>query len=103
MAHMRHDITINNAVTLFIVFSVSLGVQWKGGQPLFLLAHLFWADCSKLHIPICLLNIWPEVFDFFPGLFEVRAQEYLDSLPGSEQRGVNKFLKGLGENIKLHC
>uniref|UniRef100_A0A673BDL6 UDENN domain-containing protein n=1 Tax=Sphaeramia orbicularis TaxID=375764 RepID=A0A673BDL6_9TELE len=31
------------------------------------------------------------------GLFEVRAQEYLDSLPGSEQRGVNKFLKGLGE------
>lgn len=34
------------------------------------------------------------------GLFEVRAQEYLDSLPGSEQRGVNKFLKGLGET---HC
>lgn len=32
-----------------------------------------------------------------PGLFEVRAQEYLDSLPGSEQRGVNKFLKGLGK------
>lgn len=31
------------------------------------------------------------------GLFEMRAQEYLDSLPGSEQRGVNKFLKGLGE------
>ncbi|CAL8359189.1 unnamed protein product [Lota lota] len=29
------------------------------------------------------------------GLFEVRAQEYLDSLPGSEQRAVNKFLKGL--------
>uniref|UniRef100_A0A8C9YU15 DENN domain containing 2A n=1 Tax=Sander lucioperca TaxID=283035 RepID=A0A8C9YU15_SANLU len=34
------------------------------------------------------------------GLFEVRAQEYLDSLPGSEQRGVNKFLKGLGE---IYC
>uniref|UniRef100_A0A669DVE1 DENN domain containing 2A n=1 Tax=Oreochromis niloticus TaxID=8128 RepID=A0A669DVE1_ORENI len=33
------------------------------------------------------------------GLFEVRAQEYLDSLPGSEQRGVNKFLKGLGESL----
>uniref|UniRef100_A0AAZ3R6G2 UDENN domain-containing protein n=1 Tax=Oncorhynchus tshawytscha TaxID=74940 RepID=A0AAZ3R6G2_ONCTS len=31
------------------------------------------------------------------GLFEVRSQDYLDSLPGSEQRGVNKFLKGLGE------
>ncbi|KAJ8380467.1 hypothetical protein SKAU_G00012450 [Synaphobranchus kaupii] len=30
------------------------------------------------------------------GLFEVRAQDYLDSLPGSEHRGVNKFLKGLG-------
>ncbi|KAJ8249806.1 hypothetical protein COCON_G00230220 [Conger conger] len=29
------------------------------------------------------------------GLFEVRAQDYLDSLPGSEHRGVNKFLKGL--------
>ncbi|MGH0139071.1 UNVERIFIED_CONTAM: hypothetical protein FKN15_068552 [Acipenser sinensis] len=32
------------------------------------------------------------------GLFEVRAQDYLDSLPGSEQSGVNKFLKGLGNN-----
>ncbi|KAJ8245644.1 hypothetical protein GJAV_G00272940 [Gymnothorax javanicus] len=32
------------------------------------------------------------------GLFEVRAQDYLDSLPGSENRGVNKFLKGLGDN-----
>uniref|UniRef100_A0A4W5JY33 DENN domain containing 2A n=1 Tax=Hucho hucho TaxID=62062 RepID=A0A4W5JY33_9TELE len=31
------------------------------------------------------------------GLFEVRSQDYLDSLPGSEQRGVNKFLKGLGK------
>ncbi|CAL9695126.1 unnamed protein product [Knipowitschia caucasica] len=35
------------------------------------------------------------------GLFEVRAQEYLDSLPGSEQRGVNKFLKGLGSKMKF--
>lgn len=34
------------------------------------------------------------------GLFEVRAQEYLDSLPGSKQRGVNKFLKGMGE---IYC
>ncbi|KAL2093881.1 hypothetical protein ACEWY4_011193 [Coilia grayii] len=32
------------------------------------------------------------------GLFEVRAQDYLDSLPGIENRGVNKFLKGLGKN-----
>lgn len=31
------------------------------------------------------------------GLFEVRAQDYLDSLPGAEHRGVNKFLKGLGK------
>ncbi|XP_057186145.1 DENN domain-containing protein 2A isoform X1 [Triplophysa rosa] len=29
------------------------------------------------------------------GLFEIRAQDYLDSLPGGEHRGVNKFLKGL--------
>ncbi|XP_034031936.1 DENN domain-containing protein 2A [Thalassophryne amazonica] len=35
------------------------------------------------------------------GLFEVRAQEYLDALPGSEQRGVNKFLKGLGNKMKF--
>ncbi|MGH0115617.1 UNVERIFIED_CONTAM: hypothetical protein FKN15_037940 [Acipenser sinensis] len=33
------------------------------------------------------------------GLFELRAQDYLDSLPGSEQSGVNKFLKGLGSMI----
>ncbi|MBN3296060.1 DEN2A protein, partial [Amia calva] len=35
------------------------------------------------------------------GLFEVRAQDYLDSLPGSEQSGVNKFLKGLGSKMKF--
>lgn len=35
------------------------------------------------------------------GLFEVRAQDYLDSLPGSENRGVNKFLKGLGHKMKF--
>uniref|UniRef100_A0A8C8LYU9 UDENN domain-containing protein n=1 Tax=Oncorhynchus tshawytscha TaxID=74940 RepID=A0A8C8LYU9_ONCTS len=35
------------------------------------------------------------------GLFEVRSQDYLDSLPGSEQRGVNKFLKGLGNKMKF--
>ncbi|XP_051545939.1 DENN domain-containing protein 2A-like isoform X2 [Myxocyprinus asiaticus] len=35
------------------------------------------------------------------GLFEVRAQDYLDSLPGSENRGVNKFLKGLGNKMKF--
>uniref|UniRef100_A0A667YBZ3 DENN domain containing 2A n=1 Tax=Myripristis murdjan TaxID=586833 RepID=A0A667YBZ3_9TELE len=35
---------------------------------------------------------------------ELRRQglrEYLDSLPGSEQRGVNKFLKGLGNKMKF--
>lgn len=46
-------------------------------------------DGSKPFTYIC--------FVLSPGLFEVRAQEYLDSLPGSEQRGVNKFLKGLGK------
>uniref|UniRef100_A0A6Q2X1P2 UDENN domain-containing protein n=1 Tax=Esox lucius TaxID=8010 RepID=A0A6Q2X1P2_ESOLU len=35
------------------------------------------------------------------GLFELRSQDYLDSLPGSEQRGVNKFLKGLGNKMKF--
>ncbi|XP_062403430.1 DENN domain-containing protein 2A [Sardina pilchardus] len=35
------------------------------------------------------------------GLFEVRAQDYLDSLPGIENRGVNKFLKGLGNKMKF--
>ncbi|XP_053336879.1 DENN domain-containing protein 2A [Clarias gariepinus] len=35
------------------------------------------------------------------GLFEVRAQDYLDSLPGAEHRGVNKFLKGLGNKMKF--
>lgn len=35
------------------------------------------------------------------GLFEIRAQDYLDSLPGSEHRGVNKFLKGLGHRMKF--
>ena len=31
------------------------------------------------------------------GLFEIRAQEYLETLPSGEHSGVNKFLKGLGE------
>ncbi|KAL4625061.1 DENN domain-containing protein 2A-like isoform X2 [Arapaima gigas] len=35
------------------------------------------------------------------GLFETRAQEYLDSLPWTEHRGVNKFLKGLGSKMKF--
>lgn len=34
------------------------------------------------------------------GLFEVRAQEYLETLPSGEQSGVNKFLKGLGKRSK---
>lgn len=32
-----------------------------------------------------------------PGLFEVRAAEYLDTNSEPEPSGVNKFLKGLGE------
>uniref|UniRef100_A0A8C9W456 DENN domain containing 2A n=1 Tax=Scleropages formosus TaxID=113540 RepID=A0A8C9W456_SCLFO len=35
------------------------------------------------------------------GLFETRTQEYLDSLPWTEHRGVNKFLKGLGNKMKF--
>uniref|UniRef100_A0A8B9BKK8 DENN domain containing 2A n=1 Tax=Anser brachyrhynchus TaxID=132585 RepID=A0A8B9BKK8_9AVES len=35
------------------------------------------------------------------GLFEVRAQEYLETLPSGEQSGVNRFLKGLGSKMKF--
>ncbi|XP_038579264.1 DENN domain-containing protein 2C isoform X2 [Micropterus salmoides] len=35
------------------------------------------------------------------GLFEVRVAEYLDSYPEPEPSGVNKFLKGLGNKMKL--
>lgn len=35
------------------------------------------------------------------GLFEQRAEQYLEELPDTEQSGVNKFLKGLGEEIIL--
>eukprot|EP00079_Xenopus_tropicalis_P034307 XP_017948078.1 PREDICTED: DENN domain-containing protein 2A [Xenopus tropicalis] len=33
------------------------------------------------------------------GLFEVRAQEYLETLPCGEQSGVNKFLNRIGESF----
>nr|XP_057940049.1 DENN domain-containing protein 2C isoform X2 [Doryrhamphus excisus] len=35
------------------------------------------------------------------GLFEVRVAEYLDSSPEPQPSGVNKFLKGLGNKMKL--
>ncbi|XP_026189379.1 DENN domain-containing protein 2C isoform X3 [Mastacembelus armatus] len=35
------------------------------------------------------------------GLFEVRVAEYLESYPEPEPSGVNKFLKGLGNKMKL--
>ncbi|KAM9845829.1 DENN domain-containing protein 2A-like [Aulostomus maculatus] len=35
------------------------------------------------------------------GLFEVRVQEYLDSLHENEHRRVNRFLKGLGNKMKF--
>ncbi|KAM3617704.1 uncharacterized protein V6R79_010011 [Siganus canaliculatus] len=35
------------------------------------------------------------------GLFEFRVAEYLDSYPEPEPSGVNKFLKGLGNKMKL--
>ncbi|XP_034731499.1 DENN domain-containing protein 2C isoform X1 [Etheostoma cragini] len=35
------------------------------------------------------------------GLFEVRVADYLDSYPEPEPSGVNKFLKGLGNKMKL--
>uniref|UniRef100_A0A286XU40 DENN domain containing 2A n=1 Tax=Cavia porcellus TaxID=10141 RepID=A0A286XU40_CAVPO len=35
------------------------------------------------------------------GLFEVRAQEYLETLPSGDHSGVNRFLKGLGNKMKF--
>ncbi|XP_030004689.1 DENN domain-containing protein 2A-like [Sphaeramia orbicularis] len=35
------------------------------------------------------------------GLFEVRVQEYLDSIHDNEHRRVNRFLKGLGSKMKF--
>ncbi|KAM6924921.1 DENN domain-containing protein 2C [Xenentodon cancila] len=35
------------------------------------------------------------------GLFEARVAEYLDSCPEPEPSGVNRFLKGLGNKMKL--
>lgn len=34
------------------------------------------------------------------GLFEQRVEQYLEELPDTEQSGVNKFLKGLGNKLK---
>lgn len=36
---------------------------------------------------------------FTSGLFEVRVQEYLDSIHDNEHRRVNRFLKGLGKMV----
>lgn len=36
-------------------------------------------------------------WDLLTGLFEQRVEQYLKELPDTEQSGVNKFLKGLGE------
>ncbi|XP_028288091.1 DENN domain-containing protein 2A-like isoform X2 [Parambassis ranga] len=41
------------------------------------------------------------MFFFPPGLFEVRVQEYLDSIHENEHRRVNRFLKGLGNKMKF--
>ncbi|CAL8243693.1 unnamed protein product [Lota lota] len=35
------------------------------------------------------------------GLFEQRVDQYLEELPDTEQSGVNKFLKGLGNKMKF--
>lgn len=39
------------------------------------------------------------IFFLLSGLFEVRVQEYLDSIHENEHRRVNRFLKGLGKVI----
>lgn len=33
------------------------------------------------------------------GLFELRVEQYLDELPETEQGGVNRFFRGLGEML----
>lgn len=44
-------------------------------------------------------------FFFFPpfslGLFEVRALEYLESIPETEPSGMNKILRSLGKGTPL--
>ncbi|XP_073506220.1 DENN domain-containing protein 2A isoform X2 [Phyllobates terribilis] len=35
------------------------------------------------------------------GLFEVRAQEYLETLPGGEQSGVNRFFNRIGSKMRF--
>ncbi|XP_062868526.1 suppression of tumorigenicity 5 protein isoform X2 [Trichomycterus rosablanca] len=35
------------------------------------------------------------------GLFEERVEQYLEELPDTEQSGVNKFLRGLGNKMKF--
>uniref|UniRef100_A0A672V012 DENN domain containing 2C n=1 Tax=Strigops habroptila TaxID=2489341 RepID=A0A672V012_STRHB len=37
------------------------------------------------------------------GLFEVRALEYLESIPGTEPTGMNKILRSLGKGTPLLC
>lgn len=37
------------------------------------------------------------------GLFEQRVEQYLEELPDTEQSGVNKFLRGLGEDNLYRC
>lgn len=47
-------------------------------------------------------SCWEAIHDCFSlssGLFEVRVQEYLDSIHENEHRRVNRFLKGLGKAV----
>lgn len=49
------------------------------------------------------LGEWFVFFFFFPslGLFEVRALEYLESIPETEPTGMNKILRSLGKGTPL--
>lgn len=42
---------------------------------------------------------WVMTLSLSTGLFEVRVQEYLDSIHENEHRRVNRFLKGLGKAV----
>lgn len=87
---MLYEVTPSKCTSPFSTLSEYVGLFKIKYDPL----HLF----SVFYVDIIPKEAkkWKYVFS---GLFEVRAQEYLDSLPGSEQRGVNKFLKGLGETF----
>lgn len=66
--------------------------------------HRCWNSCKHKGFWVCTEDAERTRYLYvFTGLFEVRAQEYLETLPGGEQSGVNKFFTRIGklENINI--